>query len=96
MFSVCRIADYEVLNRPISSYSDGALRIWSYLHHEETKPYNHKAILHENCHSSPTDRIICLYPNYVALMSMHCMLRELELDILLFLFHYYHHLWQCW
>ena len=39
---------------------------------------NHKAILHNNCHSSPTNRIVCLYPNYVTLMSMHCMLSELE------------------
>ena len=31
---------------------------------------NHKAILHKNCHSSPTIRIVCLHPNYVYMMPM--------------------------
>ena len=39
---------------------------------------SYKAILHKNCHSSPANRIFWLDPNYVALMSMHCMLSELE------------------
>ena len=45
-----------------------------------TNHRNHTSILHENCHSSPANRIVCLDPNYVALMSMNCMLTEFEYD----------------
>ena len=37
---------------------------------------SHKAVLHENCHSSPANRIVYLHPNCVTPMSMHCMLGE--------------------
>ena len=39
---------------------------------------SYKAILHKNCHISSANRIVWLDPNYVALMSMHCMISELE------------------
>ena len=39
---------------------------------------NHKAILHINYNCSQTIKIVCLYPNYVHLVSMHLMSSELN------------------
>ena len=64
--------------RPISSYSGDCSEFGVVSTMKGPNHINHKVILHENCHSSSANRIFCLDPNYGTLMSMHCMLSELE------------------